>query len=344
MKRYGKASAGILGVKQNFFATNDLSLATAQLHAALYVAQPRRERCKLCATALPGQPDFTKLGIPYALCRCCNQLNGLHDDTDAFCRAVYFDEIYGDYYGSADRAGYDFRVEQIYRPKVEFLADALRADGWQPDALRYADIGAGSGHFVAALVGAGFERCVGLEISPQQTAYANRMIGGERIRQIEMAETVAVARTLDADIVSMIGVLEHVQEPRAVLAALRDNPAPRYIFLCLPLFGLCVFLEMVFPQVYPRHLVSDHTHLFTPRSIAWMEEAFALERRAEWWFGSDMIDLYRHVGVALAKNADTSAMEEHWQRMMPPLVDPMQLAIDRQHAASEVHLLLKIRR
>jgi hypothetical protein len=33
-----------------------------------------------------------------------------------------------------------------------------------------------------------------------------------------------------------------------------------------------------------------------------------------------------------------------WDRMMRPLIDPMQFAIDRQLLASEVHLLLRIRR
>ena len=129
-----------------------------------------------------------------------------------------------------------------------------------------------------------------------------------------------------------------------MLQALRDNPRVKYVLLCVPLYGLCVFLEMVFPNIYPRHLITDHTHLFTEQSLRWMEQAYGFERCAEWWFGSDMLDLYRQVLVSLSQNAETSGMTEEWTRRMRPLIDPMQLAIDSQHLASEVHLVLRVKR
>jgi Methyltransferase domain len=344
MKRYGKSAEGILGVRQNFFAENDACLATAARHADLYLAQPRRANCKLCAAPLPSVPDFLKLGIPYASCASCTQLNGLREDTEAFCRAIYLDADYGVYYGSADSERYRYRVGAVYRPKIDFLVEALSEDGRRAREMSYADFGAGSGYLVAAMLDAGLTSCGGYEVSPDQVAYANRNIGEDRVRLIPIESAADAVRTLNAEVVSMIGVLEHLRELRAVLKALRENPVPQYLYLCVPLFGFCVFLEMAFPHVYPRHLVSDHTHLFTPQSLAWMEKEFGLERCAEWWFGSDMLDLYRQTSVTLARNEATSGMVDAWDRMMRPLIDPMQLAIDRQHLASEVHLLLRIRR
>jgi hypothetical protein len=55
----------------------------------------------------------------------CGHLNGLYEDTDAFCRAVYLDESYAAYYGSADVERYRYRTDAIYRPRVDFLAEAL---------------------------------------------------------------------------------------------------------------------------------------------------------------------------------------------------------------------------
>jgi hypothetical protein len=344
LQRYGKSAEGILGVRQNFFDENDQSLALAASQAKIYIAQPPRTRCKLCDAQLPRQPDFVKLSIPYVSCPRCTQLNGMHQDTDAFCSAVYLDDSYAVYYGSADRERYDYRTDAIYRPKVDFLKEVLAADGVAADQLSYADFGAGSGYLVAALLGAGLDRCMGLEVSPAQTEFANRMVPGNRCRLIALDDTLAEVRKLDADVISMIGVLEHLQNPREVLRAVKDNPRARYLFLCVPLYGLCVFLEMVFPRVHPRHLIADHTHLFTRTSLEWMETAYGLRRCGEWWFGSDMLDLYRAILVSLAEQDGTRGMTEQWTQRMRPLIDPMQLAIDRQHLASEVHVVFRIER
>jgi hypothetical protein len=344
LQRYGKSAEGILNVRQNFFDENDSSLRLVKSQADMYIAQPRRSRCKLCDGCLPDAPDFVKLKIPYASCPRCGHLNGLHEDTDAFCRAVYLDESYATYYSSADTERYRYRTQAIYRPKVDFLGEALAADGHTLTQLGYADFGSGSGYMVAALLDAGATHVTGIEVSPHQTAYAKQMVGETHFRLIDIAETITTVRNLDVDVVSIIGVLEHLQDQRAVLQALRDNPRINYIFLCVPLYGLCVFLEMVFPNVHPRHLITDHTHLFTEQSLRWMEQAYGFTRRAEWWFGSDMLDLYRQVLVSLSQTAETSGITDEWTRRMRPLIDPMQLAIDRQHLASEVHLLLRIER
>lgn len=344
LQRYGKSSEGILNVRQSFFDENEGSLRLVKSQASIYVAQPRRLRCKLCAGRLPDAPDFTKLSIPYASCPCCGQLNGLHEDTDAFCRAVYLDASYATYYGSGDAERYRYRTDAIYRPKVDFLAEALAADGHALTELSYADFGSGSGYMVAALLAAGADRTVGVEVSPHQVAYAKQMVANDRFRLIDIADTTVTVRNLDAEVVTIIGVLEHLQDQRAVLQALRENLRIKYVLLCVPLYGLCVFLEMAFPHIHPRHLIADHTHLFTEQSLRWMEQAYGFSRRAEWWFGSDMLDLYRQVLVSLSREPGTSEMGEEWTRRMRPLIDPMQLAIDKQKLASEVHLVLRVER
>lgn len=340
LRRHGKAAAGILGVGQTFFADNAGALRNAEAHAALYTAQPPRTACKLCEAPLPAGPDFVKSGVPYASCCRCGHLNGLHEDTPAFCEAVYLDPAYGDYYASRDADAYAFRTRTIYAPKVEFLREALEGQGEALADLKVLDVGAGAGYFIDALGQAGVAQARGIELSPEMAGYGNAMLGAPRIERVGFAGTPDALRRTDADLVAMIGVLEHLRDPRGVLRLLRDETAVRHLFLVLPLFSFCVFLEMAFPASYPRHLVSDHTHLFTPQSIAHMEHEFGLARRAEWWFGSDLLDLYRHVRVTLQGNAGCSRMVEPWDGLMRSLIDPLQAQLDTRHLCSEVHLLL----
>ena len=346
MIRYGKSSGPLLALKRSFFDDNDALLDERLRLAAVYTAQPKRAACKACDGPL-GAADFAKHGVEYAVCGRCGHLNGGHEDTDAFCAAVYTEDGGEDYaraYCAQSAKAYRDRVRDIYSPKAEFLAEALRERGEDPFSLRYADLGAGSGYFVAALIEAGIETVRGLEVSEAQVALANRMVPGGRVRRHALEEVASLAAGLEAEVVSMIGVLEHLQRPRDMLAALRDNRSVRYLYLSLPLLSPCVFVEMAFADVMPRQLTGGHTHLYTDSSIDWTCREFGFRRVAEWWFGTDMVDLYRSIWVRLAKSQGTGAMQEAWTEMFAPALDAMQLELDRRRLASEVHLLLAVER
>ena len=56
-----------------------------------------------------------------------------------------------------------------------------------------------------------------------------------------------------------------------------------------------------------------------------------------------MLKFYRSVLIKLKKNCDSRKMMEPWIEMFGPLIDNLQLEIDKKHLASEVHMLFKIR-
>jgi hypothetical protein len=343
--RFGKSAGPLIALKQNFFADNEALCADSRRIAELYAAQPRRTRCKCCDERL-GAPSFRKTGIDYMLCQRCGHLNGAHEDSDAFCAALYTNAGgagYAGTYSAADRDAYWRRVRDIYVPKAAFLRDALAA---HQDAgrLAYADLGAGSGYFVAALRELGLERSHGYEVSEVQVALAGENLGPGAVRLMAMDALLETAATLDCDVVSMIGVLEHVQQPRQLLAALRANPRVRHLFISVPLFSPCVFLEMAFPKVFPRHLSGGHTHLYTERSLDWTCAEFGLSRAAEWWFGTDMVDLFRAVTVELERGNAVTDRPGLWAGMFGPAIDDVQLALDQRKLASEVHMLLDFAR
>lgn len=344
MKKFGKTSKEILSIGQEFFKHNQEYLAESKRHAALYLAQPARTRCKLCHFQLPERPNFVKQSVPYVFCEHCKHLNGMHEDTDVFCQELYLDPKYAEYYSSKDAHAYAQRVKAIYAPKAEFLRDALLELGHDFRQLAHTDLGAGSGYYIEALVKAGCPNVQGLEASPAQVTFANRMLGRPLVQWLDLKQTVSAVEATEAQVLSMIGVLEHLQQPREVLRAIAANHNVKFLFLVLPLFSFCVFLEMAFPHVYPRHLVSDHTHLFTKQSVEWMTQEFAMSIRSEWWFGSDMLDLYRAVSCTLKADSGTSGMAGHWSSVMVESLDNIQLELDRKHLCSEVHLVLEILR
>ncbi len=344
MIRFGKSAAALFAHKQRYFSENAQLLAEGRATAALYAAQPRRERCKCCDHPL-GEAAFAKHGIAYALCTRCGHLNGLHQDSPEFCAAIYAEKGGSDYakaYSAADRAAYWARVRDIYLPKAEFLRDAIAAEE-TPQNLAVADFGAGAGYFVAALRELGIN-AEGYEVSAALVEQADAYLGQGAVRRHALADALSLAAAARAPIVSMIGVLEHVVAPRQLLHVLRGNRNVRYLYISVPLFSPCVFFELAFPAVFQRHLSGGHTHLFTERSIDWMCGEFGMTRIAEWWFGGDVMDLFRAVSVELRQRDDTAEACALWTEMLAPAIDDVQLALDKRRLASEVHMLLRFAR
>jgi len=343
IRRYSKPSGPLLTLKSHFFSDNDKLLDEQRQLAALYARQSRRTRCKACDETIE-KVAFSKLGVDYMICPRCGHLNGAHEDSDAFCAAVYTDAAgaaYARAYGAADREAYRIRTRDIYVPKARFLTESLSALGEDPQGLSYADLGAGSGYFVAALRAVGIAAVRGHEVSETQVAVANEMAGEKLVETHALDETLSLASRLQANVVSLIGVLEHLQEPRELLAALKSNPSVSYVYISVPLFSPSVFLEIAFPDVMQRHLSGAHTHLYTETSLDWTCREFGLRRVAEWWFGSDIVDLYRSILIRLAQSEATAGAAAIWQEMLKPVVDGMQESLDRKHLSSEVHMLLQ---
>jgi len=346
MIRFGKPSGPLMAIKSEFFTQNDSKLEQAQKWAQLYKSQPPRTKCMNCSNQM-GRADFLKLGVGYAFCSNCGHLNGLHEDTDEFCNAIYMDNSGREYaktYLSSDKKAYRDRVKTIYLPKVKFLSKILKEQNENPAEFGYADIGAGSGYMLAALDAAGFCAINGYEVSKSQVEFGNRMLGANLLHQHKPEELENIITRLEANILCMIGTLEHLQNPQQVLKAIISNTHIKYLYISVPMMSPCVYLEMVFPGVMPRHLTGGHTHLYTNSSLAYMCRTYGLEPIGEWWFGTDMVDLYRDVLVSLGSREETKGAVASWRDMFVPLIDDMQKAMDQLKSGSEVHLVLKVKR
>lgn len=342
--RFSKPVGAMFEHKKNYFEDNNSLLEKERELIELYISQPKRVSCKNCTEKL-NKPHFIKMGIPYIICARCGHLNGGNEDTDSFCNTLYRgDDDDGSSYAANYKTGhkekYIARLRDIYMPKVEFLRDALQVGGVDPEMLTYADLGAGGGYFVAGLLDAGLSSSCGYEVSKDMVRLAGVMRPDVDLTLTNMADIYLLARSVKADVVSLIGVLEHLQNPREVLASLRDNPHVKYVYILVPLFSPSVFIEMSFPAVAQRLLGVWHTHLYTEKSIDYLCEEYGMSRIGEWWFGADIMDLYRSLMVTITQNSINDSFEEVFADMMFPLIDKLQGQLDRSKMCSEVHMLL----
>ncbi len=303
MKAYSKPAGPIIRAKAAFFAQNDSLRDQALSINRAYTEQEPRRACKTCDAPL-GQPDFVSFQVAYAVCGTCGPLNGLYEDSDRFTQALYEDDE-GAAYKENYLKGFEARVSDIYLPKVDFLQQTLAEHGVNRPP-RVLDVGCGGGHFVRACELRDIP-ARGIDPNASLIDLGRAALTTNGIDPVSLDSFGEVIRTSDATIISMIGVLEHLRTPREALQAFRDSEAS-VLFISVPLFSLSVFLEHCFPQIFPRHLSGAHTHLYTPESLERIESDFELTRMGEWWFGADMIDLYRSISVSLRRNGASRTM------------------------------------
>ena len=345
INKFGKPSVDIAGIKDFLIDENDELIKGDRQINEVYISQKKRKSCKNCDSKIEGI-DFYKQNIPYSICSVCGHLNGLFEDSDEFCEIAYQGSGKDDYkknYMETDFEKFNKRVKSVYQPKVKFLIDSLKKDKKTQELnSSFCDIGAGLGYFIKALTLEGQSNVKGFEVSKENVNLANEILKNNSVEYYEIKDTLKTIKSINSEVVSMIGVLEHLQDPISILKTIKENKFIKYIYLSVPIFGPSVFFEILSPNTFHRQLSRDHTHLYTNESLEWLCKNTGFDRVSEWWFGQDMMDLYRHILVHAKKNNELSVKaSDLFKSMLSPIIDSLQLTIDKQKLSNEIHLLLK---
>ncbi len=339
-KRYGKSVGDIMKIKNDFFTKNDDMLKMSARQADALLRQPERKVCKICHEPISGEILYHSQRMEYYLCPKCGHVNSRYEDTDDFAQAVYITDSYENNYSEDDRKKYCERRDMIYVPKAGFLLDELAKDGLKEEELHILDDGAGSGYFVSALQTLGIKDSSGVEISRAQVDFANKMNDKEILKQADPEDIVSIIENTKCNVVTFIGVLEHIINLDEILEAVRKNKNIKYIYFSVPMFSMSCVFEAAHQNCYNRHAGGTHTHMFSDSSIAFMADRIGFEKYSSWKFGSDMMDLYRMLCVCLEQEGNGKLKDFFSERFLPVL-DKLQLTVDESEFASEIHMILK---
>lgn len=337
-KKYSKPFGDLNSLKTSFFNNNDGMLDMADGMADVLLMQPKRTVCKICGAKL-GAPLYTSHRIGYIECSECGHLNSECIDTDDFASKVYIEDDYSKNYSAADKESYIRRRDMIYIPKAEYLRDCLKHEGLECGDVKILDIGAGCGYFVSAAGELGMEAC-GIEVSDSEVEYGNAMMPEARLKHIGLTDSIDHIAKSDANVLSAIGVLEHLVHLDENIEAIKNNANIKYVFASVPMFSFSSCFEVAFANGYNRHTGGTHTHLFTNESIEKMADRMGFEVAYEWRFGSDINDLYRFLMVSMQKN-DNEEFSRYFSEKFVPLMDELQQVIDRSEFSSELHFILR---
>lgn len=344
MKKFSKPIHNLLVHKQDLFRHNNQQKLKFEKIMKLYVNQPLRVKCVNCNAAIMNAAEyFFKNDVKYIVCDTCGHVNGAHEDTPVFSEALYCDstDVHYSEYLEENYHVFQKRVHDIYTPKASFLRDALSEINETIEGIHLCDVGAGAGFFLKAVLEAGFCNVEGYEVSDPLLQSGNLFLGRNLIRKNELHEMPKLIREVEAEVLTLIGVLEHLRSPRSIFESINANTTIKYIFFSVPLFSSSVVWEKIFTNMVPRHLVAGHTHLYTESSINYFCREFGYKRISEWWFGMDFLDLFRFVLQTFETDKPHNlALSKYWSDKILPLLDDFQAVLDRHRMSSEVHMLV----
>ncbi len=332
MLRYSKSSDFYSSLKDNFFSENETLLADVENKNTIYTKQPKRYNCKICRSPLPDTIDIVSHGVSYVFCDSCTHLNGTFEDTKEFNAHIYNNE-YTKLYDNK----FEERIAKIYNPKIKFLLQSLPSKKY-----KLLDIGCGCGYFVFSALLNKIE-AKGIDIVQDGIDFGNAQIFQQFkeepltcVKEKKFYESIVHS---NADIISAIGVIEHLRDPHAFFDAFKASKA-QYCYYSVPMFSASVLFENIFKEVFPRQLSADHTHVFTETSIKKMNSLLGGGSIAEWRFGTDIVDLYRMFLFELHKNKCSQKTIDYFSKGFGNKIDEFQALLDKNHFCSEIHAIV----
>lgn len=331
--KYSKPSVAVIKNKTSFFQQNEKHLNHVRSVNNFYKKQPQRNHCKTCGEKL-GVVDLIIHDIPYSLCQKCNHFNGRYEDTKEFAEFLYADSG-GEEYSQNYLNNYKSRVEDIYLPKADFLKEVLIDNAI--DEFSVTDIGCGGGHFVKACENLLID-AVGYDVNKNLIELGSQVLEKNKIIYKDLDLINDLIRKTDTKVLSLIGVLEHLMDPIGALKAFKESKA-NYLYLQVPLFSFAAIQESMHDDVFPRQLNAGHTHLYTNKSINFLCEKFSFEKVGEWWFGTDMVDLFRHLHIKVQSASDKKP--DIIKNYFGNYIDEFQKVVDRKKICSGVNMVLK---
>ena len=196
-------------IKSSFYNKNNFYLNNSKKVNNIYSKQIKRKKCKNCNYNLLGI-SFESFKIKYIICKKCNHLNGIHEDSNQFVNFLYTEKGGKNYFKNYFN-DFDKRVSSIYLPKVQFLKNTLKNN-----KIEVLDIGSGAGHLLKS-----FElkniSAIGYEPNKILCELAQKKLKKNKIYNINLTDIYEIVENSNRNCLSLIGVLEHLKDPHKLL-------------------------------------------------------------------------------------------------------------------------------
>ncbi len=329
VSKFSKNINDIFNLKKELIKNNQFNLKNTLKINRKYGKLKLRKNCIICNFSLKNK-DFISHQISYSICKKCNHLNGLHLMDNRFNENIYSSNK-GKNFSAKYAKNYTERVKNIYIPKVKFMKTVLKKK------IEVLDFGCGAGHFVKGCETLGI-KATGIDPNQDLIIKGNKYLKKNNIKNLNFNESINEILTTKANLISLIFVLEHLENPNKIFKAFKKSNA-QYLYASVPLFSFTVLIENIFQKIYPRQLGGAHTNLYSKESLEFIAKKYKFKIIGEWWFGTDFSDLYRN--FIISSNYKTQLYKDKFDSLFLKQINDLQGVLDRAKLCSEVHLIFK---
>lgn len=274
-------------------------------------------------------------GFSYVTCDDCGHVYTTRRYTDDAIRRFYEDNAYWAKVTYANKETCQYRRENVARPKVEFAERYLSNTRGV-----WLDIGSGIGDIVSVAKERGWQ-AVGLELSATSVEFALEVFGVELQRQ-------TLEEYLDSNpgiigelsVVSMIGLLEHIVDPMAMLRRVRSAlRAGGGVMIQVPnAYSLTTMIQETSPENVFRHMSPiEHIMLFTESSLTRALELAGFEIVAHWYHG---LDVYELMVNQILNNSRISSSRLY--RALIEAMNDLQMVIDKRELSDRIICVARV--
>jgi len=290
-------------------------------------------RCYLCGSQ--AYKEMVQIqGFTYVQCDQCTHVFTTRRYSDESLTRFYQKNQYYSQITYANKETCFYRRDNVARPKVEFVEKFTNGV-----CGNWLDVGSGVGDIVSVAKEKGWN-ATGLEISESSVQFAKEMFDIALLQQPfenYCEQNRHLANSID--VISFIGLLEHVVNPIDYLKkAWQMLKMSGLVVMQLPnANSLSSMAQSVFPEHVFRHMSPvEHIMIFTENSLNWALEKTGFEPIAMWYFGMDIYELFNHLLLLDSRVHDTELFKTLYKNM-----NELQYVLDRQQLSDLLFCVAK---
>lgn len=273
------------------------------------------------------------LEFTYVQCKNCKHIYTTHRYSNEAIIDFYRKNEYYSQTTYANEETCFYRRDNVAKPKVEFIEEFVDGKG------TWIDVGAGIGDLVSVLKEKGWN-AIGLEISDSSVAFSRKIFDIELLNQT-FEEFIGNNSEMKGgvEVISFIGVLEHVTNPMELLNLAHDFLSEDGIVVYQGPNGtsLSSQIQTVFPENVFRHMSPlEHIQLFTKESMHKMAELSGFEPVGMWFHGMDIYELLNNLVLLNQDVADSGFYQSIIANM-----NELQFVLDRKELSDRLIMVAK---
>lgn len=333
-KIYGK-NIDLTKLKPNVLRNLKKHLA-AQLKMINYLSkhyQPiKQNRCYICNSK--NTTLVNKIhGFTYVKCANCGHNYTTKRFTDTAIKEFYKNNKYYSKTTYANKESCYYRRDAVAKPKVEFTERFAKKKGL------WLDVGAGIGDLVSIASKHGW-KATGIELSTSSIAFGKQIFNANlEQKSLEQYMEAYPKITGKLKVVSMIGLLEHVTNPMALLnKAWKLLDKDGLIMVQVPSAdSLTCMIQTLYPQNVFRHMNPvEHIMLFSRKSLITALEKIGFEPLALWFHGMDFYELLNNMVMN-----DKRVGDSNFYKCIYANMNELQFTLDKKELSDRIICVAK---